>query len=132
MTKKFTIPKSLAQAADMLYKVRAERLRIQHSTEDLQKQEAVLRDHIINNLPKSQAGGIAGKVCRVEIVTKRIPKVADMKKLVAYAKRKGNEDLLSVSMNAAAVKARWEAKKEVPGVETFNAVSLSIHKVKEN
>ena len=127
---KFKIPKSLAEAADLYYQTRERRLNMEKDAKEVQEQEAALREHLIANLPKSQAGGIAGKVARVEIKKRNVPQLADERKFFAYAHRKGNEDLVKESMVVSAVQARWEAGKSVPGVDTFTIVSLSVSKLK--
>lgn len=129
MTKKFKLPKSLAACADLYYKTKQERLAIEKSTEGLREQERTLREHLINSLPKSDASGVAGKVCRVQVVVKPIPKLDDEKKFAKFASKKGNEDLMKHSMNAAAVKERWENGIVVPGIERFNVVDLSVNKL---
>jgi hypothetical protein len=126
---KFKVPKSLAVCADLYYQTRQKRLAIEKSTEDLREQERILKEHLIQSLPKSQAQGIAGKVCRVQVVVKPIPKVGDPKAFAAFCKRKGNEDLMSHSMNPSAVKVRWENGVVVPGIERFNVVDLSFNKL---
>lgn len=124
------IPKSLAAVADLYFSTRAKRLTMEKAAAAVQAQEAVLREHLINNLPKSQAGGIQGKLARVEVKTKEVPQLQDRDKFFKFAMRKGNEDLVSMRMNDKAVKARWENKKAVPGVAVFKAVTLSVHEVK--
>lgn len=130
--KKLKIPKSLAACADLYYSTRNERLAIEKSAEGLKAQEAELKDHLINNLPKSDATGVSGKLCRVSVATKTIPQVADWDLFYAHIaknKSKGGFALLNRAVNAAAVKEIWEAGKEVPGVGHFNATVLSVNKV---
>ena len=126
---KFKVPKALAACADLYYETRQRRLEIEKSTADLREQERILKEHLIQSLPKSKAQGIAGKVCRVQVVVKPVPQVADLASFTAFAKRKGNEDLMKHSMNPAAVKERWENGVAVPGIERFNVVDLSFNKL---
>lgn len=129
---KLKIPKSLAACADLYYKTRQERLAIEKSAETLKADEAALKDHLINNLPKSDATGVAGKLCRVSVQTKSVPQVADWDLFYAHVAKnraKGGFALLNRAVNAAAVKEIWDAGKEVPGVAHFNAVVLSVNKV---
>lgn len=128
--KKLKIPKSLAAAADLYYETRTRRLDMEKDAEQVRKDEAELREHLINNLPKSQAGGIAGKKARVEISKRNVPKISNEKKFFAYAHRKGNEDLVKETMVVSAVQARWDEGKVVPGIEAFTVVGLSLHKLK--
>lgn len=66
------IPKSLASCADMLYEMERKRYILQAEVEAMKKTETVIREHLINNLPKSDALGIAGKVARATIKEKEI------------------------------------------------------------
>lgn len=124
------IPKKLAEAADAYFTARNERLALEKKVNELKEREVALKDHLIDNLPKSQAGGIAGKLARVEITKRNVPRIDDAKKFWQYAHRKGNEDLFKESLVESAVKSRWEAGKTVPGVEPFTIVSLSVSKLK--
>jgi len=124
------IPRNLAAVADLYKTVRDKRLAIEKEAQKVQNDERQLREHLINNLPKSKIGGISGKVARVEIVTKEIPMMEDRDAFFKAAKRKGNEDLVTQTLNAAAVRERWNAGKDVPGVGKHYAVTLSLHTVK--
>jgi hypothetical protein len=128
--KKLRIPKKLAEVADLYYATRMRRLAMEKEAELEKADESALREYIINNLPKSQAGGIAGKKARVEIKKRNVPRIEDERKFYRYAHRKGNEDLVKETMVQSAVQARWEAGKAVPGIEAFTIVSLSLHKLK--
>ena len=125
----FKLPKTLAACADLLYQTKAARLLLAKQVDDLAKRETLLKDHLIDNLPKGDASGIAGKVARVSVETKVIPKVEDWDKLHTFIKKTGAWELLGRTISATAVKERWEAKKVVPGVGTFNAFTVSCTKV---
>lgn len=125
----FKPPKSLGACADRLYELRQQRLAVQKEVDKLAAEEAALREHIINTLPKSEASGIAGKLARVTVVTKQVPQVKDWDAFYKFVKKTGSFDLLQRRLTDQAIKERWEAGKEVPGVEHFNAVSISLNKV---
>lgn len=129
VAKKFVIPKQLAQCADLLYETREARLALQKDVDALEDQEKQLREHIINNLPKSQATGVAGKVARATIVMKIVPQVQDWDKFYAHIKKTGDFELMQKRIGTKAIEERWENKKKVPGVEPFNAVTVSLNKV---
>ena len=126
---KIKIPKTLGACADRLYEVRQKRLDQQKVVDALASEEAALKEHIINSLPKSEASGVAGKLCRVSVVTKPIPQIKDWDALYKYVKKTGAFELLQRRLADAAIKDRWEAGKTVPGVEAFNVVSVSINKL---
>jgi hypothetical protein len=125
----FKLPKSLAQCADLLYTTREERLAKQKEVDALTARESALKEHLINNLPKSDASGVAGKLARVTIVTQAIPRVENWDKLYAYIKKTNSWELLQRRLGDKAVQERWDEGKNVPGVESFNVVKVSLNKV---
>lgn len=139
---KLKAPKTLALAADELYQTRLARLAKEAEAKELQEKESFLKEHLIANLPKSDASGVAGRVARVTIGTKKTPRAADWSKVYAsivadynahVKKRTGQQDgafsLLNKALGAAAIQERWDAGKTVPGVEAFNAPTVSINKI---
>lgn len=124
--KPFKIPKNLAEAADLLYTIRQNRLAKAKELEIFTKHETALRDHLINNLPKSKAEGVTGKLVNATITTKEVPQVEDWDKVYTYIKKNNAFDLLGRSLNSTAVKERWENKKKIPGVGVFTVTSLSL------
>lgn len=126
---KYKFPKALGACADKLFELRNKRLDMQKEVDKMAAEESALKEHIINTLPKSEASGVAGKLARVTVVTKQIPQVKDWDAFYKYVKKTGSFDLMQKRLTDAAIKERWEAGKEVPGVEHFNAISVSINKV---
>lgn len=126
---KYKFPKALGACADKLFELRNKRLTMQKEVDAVAAEETALKNYIIENLPKSEASGVAGKLARVTVVTKQIPQVKDWDVFYKYVKKTGSFDLMQKRLTDAAIKERWEAGKEVPGVEHFNAVSVSINKV---
>lgn len=124
------MPKSLAGCADALYVTKQRRLAAQKEIAPLGEFEKELKEYLINNLPKSQAEGISGKVANAKIVRKEIPFIEDEAKVLAFAKKPGNEDLIKISINMEAVQARWEEGKTVPGVGKHTVVTVSSTKLR--
>ena len=130
---KFKIPKTIGACADRLYEIKAALAEINRSVADkietLETERKAITDYVINNLPKSEATGVAGKLARVTVVKKEVPQVEDWDKFYAYIKKTGSFELLGRSLSAPAIKERWEAKKAVPGVKAFDVVTISLNKV---
>lgn len=122
-------PKTLGTCADMLYELRQKRLAQQKIVDDLQAQETALKDHIIANLPKSDASGVSGKVANVKIAQKDVPQVKDWDAFYKYVIKKKAFELLQRRLNDKAIAERWENKESVPGVESFKVTSVSCTKV---
>jgi len=125
----YKFPKGLGACADKLYQIKQKRLDAQKIVDAFAAEESALKNHIIENLPKSDASGIAGKLARVTVVTKEVPQVTDWDALYKYVVKTKDFSLLQRRVGDAAIKERWEAGKEVPGVGHFNAVTVSMNKV---
>lgn len=123
------LPKSPAACADLLYRVREQRLAMQKEVDKLAAEENRLKEYFIQTLPKSDATGIAGRVARVQTGTKLIPQVEDWTAFYSYVKRTGSFDLLQKRLSEGAVKERWDDRKTIPGVGTFQAVTVSVTKL---
>lgn len=126
---KFTMPKTLAACADLLYVTRQDRLAIQKLVDELETRETALKEEIIAKLPVSHATGIAGKVARATIVPKTIPRAVDWEKIYAYIKKTDSFDLMQRRLADGAVNERWEHEIEIPGVERLNVKTVSLNKV---
>lgn len=126
---KFKIPKTLAACADRMYELKIARGKIQKEADKLEEEEKFLKNHLIENLPKSDASGVAGKLCRVTAVTKPIAQVEDREKFQKYILKTKDFSLLQGALSQPAIKDRWEHGVKVPGVIQFNAVTLSINKL---
>jgi hypothetical protein len=122
------MPRSLGACADLLHDLREERLELQRRAEAIEAQERALKEHIIRTMPKDDTGA-AGKHHKVAIITKEVPTVEDWPKLHAYIKRTGAFDLLSRRLNEAAVRERWEDRKQIDGVGVYTVVTVSLTKV---
>ena len=124
------LPKTLAQAADQLYTTKHDRLAAEKEfVKPLVEFEKELKNYLIDNLPKSEANGISGKVANAKIVNKEVPTIEDEAAFMRFAKKKGNEDLLVVKPNMEAILERWDAGKAIPGVGKFTVVTVSSTKL---
>lgn len=126
---KLKFPKTMGACADRLYELRLKRLEEQKKVKLLEDEEKALKNYIIQNLPKSEASGVAGRLARVTVVTKEVPQIEDWEAFYKYVKKTNNFDLMQRRLADDAIKERWAAGKEIPGVNHFQAVSVSINKV---
>lgn len=122
-------PKTIGACADLIYKIREQRKKAQKVIDDFDAQEAVIREHIINTLPKSDTTGVAGKVARVMVITKTVCQVENWDKFYAYIKKTGAFELMQRRVSDGSVKERWDQKKNVPGVKPFLVPTLSVNKL---
>ena len=120
----------LAAAADELYNLRQERLKVEEQVTEMKKREEDLRAMFIEKLSGGLTG-IAGKDCRVTMKEKVIYQAKDWKKIHAYIRKQAGkaDDLLQRRLNDKAVAERVAAGAKIPGVEKFTAKRLSVTKV---
>lgn len=122
-------PKHIGQCADQLYDLRAKRLKAEKEVEAMKALETALREHIIKELPKSKASGVAGKHARVKIEIKEVPQPKDWNKLYKFIAKKKRFDLLQRRLANKAVMDMFEEGSPVPGVEVFKTPTVSCEKV---
>ena len=123
------LPKTLAGCADRLYELKGLKSKAAAVVAEMENEEKAIREHLINNLPKSEASGVAGRVARVTIETKTVPTVEDWDAFYAYVAKTKSFDLLQRRLGEGAIKERWDAGKAVPGVGKFKAVTISLNKI---
>jgi hypothetical protein len=124
------IPKTIGEAADLLYVTKEKRLAKQKEVETLKEEQLALEAYIIQNLPKSKASGVAGKKARVSVHTDPIPQIKDWNKFYKYVHKHKAFDLIQRRISEKAVEARLDDGEKVPGIEIFNVTKVSINKVK--
>ena len=125
----FHLPKTLGACADQLYETRCHRLEVEREAKELCALEAALKEKIIQELPRSEASGVAGKLARVSVSLKEIPQVKDWPKFYAYVSKHKCYELLQRRLSDAAIKERLEAGEKLPGVELFKTPVVSLNKV---
>jgi hypothetical protein len=123
------LPPSIGLCADLYSEVRELRLAMQKHTDAVKARETEIREHIIDNLSKSDDTGAAGKRYRAQIVTKDVPALKDWDRFTAFVMKSGRFDFLQKRVADKAVKDAWEEGLDVPGVEKFKTVDVSITKI---
>jgi hypothetical protein len=86
-------------------------------------------EHFIQKLAVGEASGVQGHKSRVQITDSVIPVVKDWPKFYAHIKKTGSFELLNRAPNKTAIVERWDAKKEVPGIDKFHAKKVSCTKL---
>jgi hypothetical protein len=123
------MPASIGLCADQYHEVRELRLSMQKVVDEVKARETEIREHIINNLSKSSDTGAAGKRYRAQIVKKAVPQLRDWDSFVKFVSHNKRWDLLQKRLSDTAVKDLWDGGVNVPGVERFVAVDVSITKI---
>lgn len=130
------IPKSLGAAVDLYHERRQMRLEAKRHMEALEEVEKAIYNHILDNIPKGDAGAVGKnyKAVRQDKMSFSIENDADF---YAFIKRTGSFDLLNRAINQRAVADRLEDPKfmkkhpnGVPGTKGFKVFTLSVTKTK--
>ena len=129
MSQMVALPPTLAGCADRLYEVREMRYAKQKEVKDLEAEENALKVYIIEELPKSDATGIAGKVARVTVVNKIKASVTDWPLFYKYIAKHKAWELLQRRVGELAIRERWDSGVEIPGVGHVQVPEVSINKV---
>lgn len=110
--------------------LREQRLILQREIDVIKAMEVKIKVHIIDTLPKSQATGVAGKRARVSVVTREEPRIVDREAFRRYINRTRRFDLAyALRPSPPAIRELWEEGEDVPGVEKYHNVTVSIGRV---
>lgn len=88
-----------------------------------------LEDYFVDTLRVGESSGVQGMRSRIQITEDFVPTVEDWDLFYKHIKRTGDFDLLNKAVNRAAVRERWDAKKQVPGTGKFIAKKVSCTKL---
>lgn len=123
------IPRSVGRTADLYSDIRTLRLTMEKDVEKVKAREHELREHIINNLSKSDDTGASGLRYRAQIVMKDVPRAADWTKIHNYIQQSGRFDLLQKRLGEKAVMDMVEDGNQIPGVDIVHVPDVSITKI---
>lgn len=129
-TNTYKFPKKLGDCIDRLIELQ-DRIKDTETTAlAIRREYDALENYLLDTLPKTQLEGAAGKSGTIKIKRSVVPNVVDWDKVYAYIKKNDAWELLHRRISITACKERWDNKKDVPGVETFTKVGLSVTKSK--
>lgn len=120
------MPTTLGATIDALWKIIEERKALSAADKALSEKEQILRDHLQNNFDKSGLGGAKGKLAAVSLKTQTVADVQDWDKFYAYIAKNKAWECLQKRPGITALRERWDAGKEVPGVSSKEITVLSV------
>ena len=131
MAKAVKYPKSMGACADLLFDLKQKRLDLDKLAAEAKAAETALVNHIIENMDKESTGA-SGKHHAVRVVTKQKPQLDpdNIEEFYKYVAKNKAWDMLQRRLGEQAVMDRLEAGKKGPGIKMFNAVTVSLTKVK--
>jgi len=127
-TAKMKLPKTLSGLVDRLYTSREKRYEEQRAIRVYSEEEHEITEAIKEKLTASDLHGVMGKVAKCELKKKQVARITDHEKFVRWCVKTKSFDMLPKSCNDAAVRERWDAGKQVPGVEVMELFRLSVTK----
>lgn len=125
-----TYPKSLGALLNRLGTINLQKKKAQAELKKITQSETDLKEHLIKTFTKDQLQSAKGKTCMVSVTKTDVPSIVDWDAFWQYAKRKSNNDLIHRRVATAAWRERLLDHKEVPGVELFTRVGLSVRQLK--
>ena len=123
--------KALATLGDQWWAARTERLAADKVAAALKVKENALNATIIEQMRAQEITAIGGGVVALTLKKTDEPVLEDKQAFWAYAKAEDDMSLFEQRISKSAVKDRWLAGKQVPGVTTFPVYKLSKTGVKE-
>ncbi len=127
--KRFAIPKDLGDCIDLAYKLREERIQIEHKADDVKAKEQKLKEHLITVFGKKKLEGAKGKTATCSLTHRTIARINDFTRFMAWVAKTKSYDMVQRKVNDKAYNSRLAEKESVPGLEPFEFVKLSLTKV---
>ena len=123
---------ALADLADQLNETKKKRLAADKVANELKAQEVALHDRLLLQMQKQDISAIGGQTVRVELKREPdyMPHVTNWPEFYSFIINEEDFSLLERRPSRAAMKERWEAGVEVPGVEKFPIYKLGMSQVK--
>lgn len=122
--------KGALKLAQKYYAAREDRLAADKVVELKKEVETSLKMQLIVMLHALEINSVGDPQRIYALVTKPEPQVEDWSRLYGHIKQTGEFELLFRRINPGAIKERWDAKEEVPGVGKFPVETLSVTKAK--
>jgi hypothetical protein len=119
----------MRKLTDEYYSIREERYAADKVAATLKQRENAAKAALLEAFQEHEISSLGGSVCRLDLTEKPEPVVQDWAPLWEHIQRTGEFDLLQRRLGAAAVKERWDAGVQVPGVTSLPVFSFSVHKV---
>lgn len=119
----------LGALVDKAYAIKEKRCALQKKIDELDEQFKEAKKKLIDEISKEDSSGVTGKRAKAVIKVAKQPTVKDWDKFHKYIIKNKRMDLLQKRVNSLGIKELWEDGKTVPGVEVFNAISISLTKV---
>jgi hypothetical protein len=126
-------PEELSALADHYWSTRTKRLAADKVAAEFKTEEAKTEALLISEMRSAGLTAIGGQLVRLALPVEPdyAPAVTDWQKFYDYIVETNDFSLLERRVGRAAVKERWLADEQVPGVDRFPVWKLSKSEVKK-
>ena len=121
-----SISSHLPDVVDAYIAMRAQRLQADKQAASLKEQEDILKDHLISSLRHNGMSALGGKAGMVKLGKSEEPEPLDWAQIWAYMKQNDAMELVQKRLGSTAVKERWEAGEQIPGIGKRDVYKLSV------
>lgn len=118
-------PKELGMLADQYWAAYNKRINSERAAKELKGIESKLYAQLVTELQTQELTSVGGHDVRLTLTRSTEPVVKDWAAVYAYMVAHDDFSLMQKRLAAPAVKERWEAGEQIPGVETFVVNKLS-------
>lgn len=131
MATKLKMPTTIGATIDLLWSLREERKAAEAVAAEIKEKESAVEAHLMNNFDKSGLDGAKGKFGLATLKHSTVADVTDWPTFYAYIQKNKAWDLLQKRPSITAIRERWNANKDIPGVKPKEIVTLSLTQVKK-
>jgi hypothetical protein len=121
-------PTTVGACIDALYEARAKRLDYQREVDAMGEVERAYEAHILNTFDKTELRGAKGSIASASIKNTIVYQISDWDKFTAFVAETGAWELMRKQPGSRACAERFDAGNEVPGIEAFHKIGLSLTK----
>lgn len=123
------VPMTTPALVEFFINTRAERLELDRQAKEVKEQEDAAKAELLRRMSESGQHALASERMTVVLNRKEKPVPTDWAKLYAFILDTGAVELLQRRVAEGAIKERWEAGVEIPGVGVFPVDDLTIRKI---
>lgn len=122
----------LGKLIDNLFDMRAKRAVVEAKAKDMKAEECVVEEQILERLHREEVAGSRGKKASAFVTQSVVAQVTDWDAFHAFIGKKKMWHLLQRRTSDAACREMFTLGKNIPGVEPFTKVGLSITTLRSN
>ena len=119
---------TLGAMIDHLYELRNSRILLDRESKELKEQETALKTFIIDKLKQDGSEGNRGQLATCSIIRSREAAVLDWQAYMKFLAGEEAWELVQQRVSITALRERWDAGQEIPGVEMYEKEDLSVAK----